>query len=127
MIEFLGFDEQQQTDFLSSFLTKKLYSRDSTLSSQYLITPSEANYKSLEKYVKNDHFYRLCVRFDMPLFEELEVVTCARFKLLPSAVQQEYFRMIGIEEWKQIKAFLKEKYEKIANSDLYYKAFTTIL
>lgn len=63
----------------------------------------------------------------MPLFEELEVVTCARFKLLPSAVQQEYFRMIGIEEWKQIKASLKEKYERIANSDLYLKAFTTIL
>lgn len=47
MIDFLGFDEARQTDFLSYFLAKKQHSRESAHSSHYLIPPSEANSKSL--------------------------------------------------------------------------------
>ena len=47
--------------------------------------------------IKNDHFYRFCLKFDLPLFEELAVATYGRFKQLPQKLQQRYFRMNGIE------------------------------
>lgn len=48
------------------------------------------------KSIKNDYFYRFCLKFDLPLFEELAVATYGRFKQLPEQLQQRYFRIIGI-------------------------------
>lgn len=83
--------------------------------------------RSDAKGIRNDCFYRFCLKFDMPLFDEVVVAAYARFKLLPPDVQQRYFRMIGVEEWTHIRQELLASYRAHCTSEIYLKAFTLIL
>lgn len=47
-------------------------------------------------------------------------------KLLPEYIQQNYYRMIGLDEWNEIKSNLLDKYLHICESSVYFKAFTII-
>lgn len=77
--------------------------------------------------IKNDAFYRFCLKFDLPLFEELAVAAYSRFKKLSEQLQQRYFRMIGVEEWAGIRKELTSSYLKGSHSQIYLKAFQLIL
>jgi hypothetical protein len=67
--------------------------------------------------------YRCCVKFDFPIMEELSLSTYAQLKLLPLETQQSYYRMIGLEEWLEIKEELLKKYHDTCETRVYYKAF----
>lgn len=110
LIDFLGFEEHRQNEMLG-FLLQRGSSRE-----------VEGG-----RGIKNDCFYRFCLKFDMPLFEELAVAAYARFKHLPEELQQRYFRMIGIEEWTGIKQDLVNSYRSSSPSDIYLKAFMLIV
>jgi hypothetical protein len=66
IVDFLGFEEQRQNEMLS-----------------FIFNGKNSNRESSDKSMKNDAFYKFCLKFDMPLFEELAVAAYARFKQLP--------------------------------------------
>ncbi len=70
--------------------------------------------------------YRCCVKFDFPIMEELSVSTYSQFRLLPIEIQQKYYRMIGMDEWMEIKEILEDRYQQTCESPIYLKAFVMI-
>jgi len=54
------------------------------------------------------------------------VWTYSQFKLLPVDVQQKYFRMIGLEEWADIKENLISSYRNVCDSPVYWTAFEMV-
>ncbi len=71
-------------------------------------------------------FYRCCVKFDFPIFEEMSVSSHSLFKQLPTEIQQNFFRMIGLAEWANIKQNLVQKFKVICDLPFYSEAYLNI-
>mgnify|MGYP000916718483 FL=1 len=114
LLELLGLNEQKQRKVIEFALPQP----ESRKSSQ------EGNL--YPKHVKVDVFYRCCVKFDLPIFEEMSISSHALFKQLPMEVQQNYFRMIGLTEWNTIKLNLINKFKHNCELPFYAQAYLNI-
>lgn len=125
MLDFLCEDGYIPTDLLLWFVDLLGLPEDKQ---REVITFALAMRSSREsRYCKSGVFLRCCVKFDFPLLEELSVCTYAQFKLLPVDVQQNYFRMIGLEEWADIRTNLIANYQRLCDSPLYLRAFQLVI
>ena len=100
LIDLLGFSEDDQKSIINFALpiVKRKSFRQNELE------------EKKERTMKTDMFYRCCVKFDFPIMEELSVSTYSQLKLLPEEIKQNYYRMIGLEQWIQIRKALTERH-----------------
>ena len=75
----------------------------------------------------HDTFYRCCVRFDLPIFEQVSMGVHLRFKELQPEVTQKYFGAIRMEEWAEVSQQLSDKYHVTGASEMDQNAFYYIL
>lgn len=106
LVDLIGFNDEEQKEILYFAFKKKKNSK---------ISPkTEGSKENIELFriCREDLFYRICVKFDLPIFEELVVSVHSKFKLLPLNIQQYYCKILGANEFLEIKEKLIAEYSK---------------
>lgn len=58
---------------------------------------------------KKDHFYRICVKYDLPLLEMIKMVNLEQYKKLNEAVRSIFMDIKKLESWEEAREELSAK------------------
>lgn len=60
-------------------------------------------------FCRKDHFYRLCIKYELPLFELVRILKFEQYKRLHDHIQNEYVEINAIDKWESVKQSLQNK------------------